>query len=140
MIVEALCIGCVKCISACPVDAIVGTSKQMHTILPDACIGCGLCVALVRWIALCFKRPIPPPKRGHTVTTHGNETAPSPSRPTTSRNAVSTKTSVSHANRRCTGAATCQTKLICCKSCNENVFYLLSLHDVASCAKSFPDF
>lgn len=45
VIVEALCIGCVKCISACPVDAIVGTSKQMHTILPDACIGCGLCVA-----------------------------------------------------------------------------------------------
>ena len=45
MIVEALCIGRVQCISACPVDSIVLTSKQMHTILPHACLCCGLFVA-----------------------------------------------------------------------------------------------
>lgn len=41
---EAECIGCTKCIQACPVDAILGTSKHMHTILSSECIGCGLCV------------------------------------------------------------------------------------------------
>lgn len=38
------CIGCTLCIQACPVDAIVGTSKQMHVILSDWCTGCDLCI------------------------------------------------------------------------------------------------
>lgn len=44
LIREQECIGCTKCIQACPVDAIIGGPKQMHTVLIDACIGCELCV------------------------------------------------------------------------------------------------
>ncbi len=42
---ESVCIGCTKCIAACPVDAIVGAAKQMHTILEAECTGCELCIA-----------------------------------------------------------------------------------------------
>jgi len=41
---EDVCIGCTKCIQACPVDAIVGASKLMHTVIADWCTGCELCI------------------------------------------------------------------------------------------------
>lgn len=42
---EDLCIGCVKCLPPCPVDAIVGARRQMHTVVAELCTGCELCIA-----------------------------------------------------------------------------------------------
>jgi len=44
LIDEDVCIGCTKCIQACPVDAIVGAAKRMHTIIAAECTGCELCL------------------------------------------------------------------------------------------------
>jgi electron transport complex protein RnfB len=41
---EDACIGCTKCIQACPVDAIVGASRYMHTVIAADCTGCELCI------------------------------------------------------------------------------------------------
>lgn len=43
LIDESRCIGCTRCIDACPVDALIGAQSLMHTVVEPWCIGCGLC-------------------------------------------------------------------------------------------------
>jgi Na+-translocating ferredoxin:NAD+ oxidoreductase subunit B len=66
---EDSCIGCAKCLPPCPVDAIVGARKQMHTVLAALCTGCELCIApcpvdcikMVPRAALASAAPAPEP-------------------------------------------------------------------------------
>lgn len=48
---EARCIGCTRCIDACPVDAISGAQGMMHTVIAAYCTGCELCLPPARWTA-----------------------------------------------------------------------------------------
>lgn len=43
-VIEDLCIGCTKCINVCPVDAIIGSAKRMHSVIATECTGCELCI------------------------------------------------------------------------------------------------
>jgi electron transport complex protein RnfB len=59
-IIEKDCIGCVKCIVACPVDAILGAAKFMHTVIASECTGCELCIAPCPVDCIIMK-PLPAP-------------------------------------------------------------------------------
>ena len=59
-IIEQDCIGCVKCIMACPVDAILGAAKFMHTVILSECTGCELCIAPCPVDCIVMK-PLPTP-------------------------------------------------------------------------------
>ncbi|MBB1074980.1 RnfABCDGE type electron transport complex subunit B [Rhodoferax sp. 4810] len=56
---EERCIGCMRCIRKCTSDAIVGSAKQMHTVLPEACFACGLCEAECPTQAIVMKPVLP---------------------------------------------------------------------------------
>lgn len=64
-IIEDLCIGCTRCIQACPVDAIMGAAKRMHTVIAEECTGCELCVAPCPVDCI---RMVPVPERAHEST------------------------------------------------------------------------
>ena len=57
---EAECIGCTKCIQACPVDAILGGAKFMHTVITDECTGCELCITPCPVDCIDMQTVIPP--------------------------------------------------------------------------------
>jgi len=68
---ESRCIGCAKCLPPCPVDAILGAPRHMHTVLIELCTGCELCIApcpvdciqMVPASALAGAPPVAPPSR-----------------------------------------------------------------------------
>ncbi len=61
---EARCIGCRKCLDVCPVDAIVGARKRMHTVITAECNGCGLCVPPCPVDCIVFVSVAPPAVAG----------------------------------------------------------------------------
>jgi electron transport complex protein RnfB len=63
---EALCIGCTLCIQACPVDAIVGAAKMMHTVLARDCTGCDLCLPPCPMDCIAMV-PVEPPRAWTTA-------------------------------------------------------------------------
>jgi len=58
MVAEEICIGCCRCLKACPTDAIVGAAKQIHNVIREACTGCGNCVERCPTEAVTMK-PVP---------------------------------------------------------------------------------
>jgi electron transport complex protein RnfB len=62
LIDEAVCIGCTKCIQACPVDAIVGAPKLMHTVIAAECTGCELCLPPCPVDCIALVPPRMPPR------------------------------------------------------------------------------
>lgn len=66
MIDEATCIGCARCLPPCPVDAIVGAPKHMHTILAAECTGCELCIPACPVDCIAMVAPtVAPPSPDH---------------------------------------------------------------------------
>ncbi|UCE31040.1 MAG: electron transport complex subunit RsxB [Burkholderiales bacterium] len=59
-VIETECIGCTKCIQACPVDAIVGAPRRMHTVIARLCTGCDLCLPPCPVDCIVMTEPDPP--------------------------------------------------------------------------------
>lgn len=57
---EALCIGCARCLPPCPVDAIVGAPRFLHTVIAAECTGCGLCLPACPVDCIRMAAPAPP--------------------------------------------------------------------------------
>lgn len=55
---EEICIGCCRCIKACPTDAIIGAAKQIHNVIREACTGCAACIDRCPTEAMVMK-PVP---------------------------------------------------------------------------------
>ncbi len=58
LVVETDCIGCTKCIQACPVDAIIGSAGRMHTVVERWCTGCALCVPVCPTDCIEMRAPL----------------------------------------------------------------------------------
>ncbi len=67
LIDEAACIGCAACLPVCPTDAIVGASKQMHTVIANDCTGCELCILACPVDCISLERVVTPANRVYTV-------------------------------------------------------------------------
>jgi len=72
LIDETRCIGCTRCLPACPVDAILGANKHLHTVIAGECTGCGLClppcpVDCITLVAAEGPRPAPMDSRARFV-------------------------------------------------------------------------
>jgi Na+-translocating ferredoxin:NAD+ oxidoreductase subunit B len=64
---EAACIGCAKCLPACPVDAIVGARKMMHTVIAAECSGCELCLPPCPVDCITLVETAPAPLAEHEI-------------------------------------------------------------------------
>jgi Na+-translocating ferredoxin:NAD+ oxidoreductase subunit B len=74
VIVEDDCIGCTKCIQACPVDAIIGAAKHMHTVIEPLCTGCELCIPACPVDCIVLEAPLA--ESANIPATSARETSP----------------------------------------------------------------
>ncbi|WP_349431849.1 electron transport complex subunit RsxB [Methylomarinum sp. Ch1-1] len=72
-IIEQDCIGCTKCLPPCPVDAILGANKHMHTVIETECTGCELCIAPCPVNCIIMQDPVQPFTWNHQAADHARK-------------------------------------------------------------------